>query len=201
MSFRDEINPDELLKPQIMLFLYTKGAFPMANDSGEVHWYMPEIRTIIPLDDYNFPRSLRKVMKESGFEYRYDLNQLEIIRACADRDRTWISDQLIDAYKSLIDSDNLHSVEVYKDKKLAGGLYGITYRGAFFGESMFSYISQSSKAALIKLIQHLNKRGFVLLDVQFITNHLKMFGAREISLDKFNSILQKALSKTGVTFQ
>lgn len=164
----------------------------MANENGKIDWYLPEIRTIIPLDNFNFPRSLKKIYYDSIFEFRIDTAILDVIKNCADRNPTWISEELIDAYKGLIEHKHLHSVEVFKDDILVGGLYGITYRGAFFGESMFSKVSQASKCALIKLIEHLKEREFLLLDVQYQTDHLKMFGAEEINMDEFNKRLHEA---------
>lgn len=192
MSEKRYIQKEDLLKPENMLLLYSKGAFPMSDDHGEVNWYLPETRTIIPLDNFNFPRTLRKFIEKSDFEFKYDHDPLRIIKKCSERKRTWISDTLIEAYKNLIKFGNLHSVEVYKNNKLGGGLYGITYKGAFFGESMFSTISQASKAALIKLIERLRIKKYVLLDVQFLTPHLKMFGAAEISFEEFHKLLLKA---------
>lgn len=185
----------ELLKPGNMISLYARGAFPMADEKGVINWYMPEVRTIIPLDDYNVPRTLRKFMEHSDFEYRFDYNIIKTVKNCADRKETWISPELIKAYKGLIKNNYLHSVEVYQNNKLVGGLYGVTYRGAFFGESMFSKASQASKSALVILLKHLNKKGFVLLDVQFQTEHLKMFGTKEISFDEFQTLLIKSHSK------
>ena len=182
----------DLLQPEIMIKLYARGAFPMADESGEINWYSPEIRTIIPLDDYNVPRSLRKFMDKSDFEYRYSTRQLEVIRECANREETWISEELIDAYKNLIKLGHLHSVEVYQKNKLVGGLYGITFAGAFFGESMFSKVPQASKSALVKLIERLNDKNFVVLDVQYLTEHLQMFGAVEISFIDFGRLLSEA---------
>lgn len=191
----DFINPERLLEPQNMIKLYSIGAFPMADDTGTINWYMPQIRTIIPLDNYNVPRSLRKFMEKSDFRYEFDKNILKVIKECANREQTWISGELINAYKGLIKINHVHSVEVYQGNKLVGGLYGVTYKGAFFGESMFSKVSQASKSALVKLLEHLNKKGFVLLDVQFQTEHLKMFGAKEIRFKEFEDLLAKAYEK------
>jgi leucyl/phenylalanyl-tRNA--protein transferase len=190
-----EFNRDDFLQPDTMLGLYARGAFPMSDETGNIDWYYPENRTIIPIEAFNFPRSLRKFLSSSGFEYRFDTCREDVIRHCAARDETWISEQLIDAYKGLIKMNNLHSVEVWHNGKLAGGLYGINYRGAFFGESMFSLVPQASKAALIKLLEHLLEKGFVLLDVQYMTEHLRMFGAKEISLNEYNRLLGLAYLK------
>ncbi|OGU34314.1 MAG: leucyl/phenylalanyl-tRNA--protein transferase [Ignavibacteria bacterium GWB2_35_6b] len=179
------IDRDELLLPYNMIKLYANGAFPMAEDDGEVNWYLPDTRTIIPLDNFNVPRSLKKFMDDCDFDYRYDLATMEVVKNCAKRKETWISTKLINAYKGLFEIGYLHSVEVYQKSKLVGGLYGVTYRGAFYGESMFSEVSQASKSALVKLIERLNERGFKLLDVQFQTEHLKMFGTVEIPFEDY----------------
>lgn len=186
---KKEIN---FLEPDIMIQLYARGAFPMADENEKINWYLPEIRTIIPLDNFNFPRSLKKIYYSNIFEYKFDTSILEVIKNCADRTTTWISNELIEAYKGLIKKGNLHSVEVYQNENLVGGLYGVTYKGAFFGESMFSKVSQASKCALIKLIEHLREKNFILLDVQYQTEHLKMFGAKEISFEEYQQLLIKS---------
>jgi len=171
----------------------------MADEiTGEINWYLPEIRTIIPLNNYNYPRSLRKSIKEQNFEFRYDHNFLPVVKACANRDKTWISDKLISSYLKLQELGHTHTVETWQDGELVGGLYGISYAGAFFGESMFSIVSQASKAALIKLIEHLNEKNFVMLDVQYITPHLEMFGAVEISFEEYNRLLQMAYRRESI---
>lgn len=185
----------DLLKPENMIFLYSRGAFPMADESGIIEWYMPETRTIIPLNRFNLPRSLKKFLSQSDFQFRYDTQTLEVMEECSRRESTWISEDLKSAYKSIFELGHLHSVEVLLDGNLAGGLYGVTYKGAFFGESMFSKVSQASKCALVKLIERLNEKGYILLDVQYQTDHLKMFGAEEISFKEFNLLLQEAYKK------
>ncbi|MBU2507716.1 MAG: leucyl/phenylalanyl-tRNA--protein transferase [Bacteroidetes bacterium] len=195
MSDENKIDSQMLLEPMNMLSLYARGAFPMADKGGEIHWYMPKVRAVIPLNKYNVPRSLKAHIKKMNFEYRIDSATFDVIKLCAQRDETWISKELIAAYKNLIKLGNLHSVEVFSEKKLVGGLFGITYRGAFFGESMFSLVEQASKAALVYLIEHLRKKGFVLLDVQFATDHLKMFGAVEIDFEAFTDKLIEAYLK------
>lgn len=192
MSERRRINPKDMLRPENMIMLYAQGAFPMADETGNINWYFPEVRTIIPLDNFNIPRSLKKFMSTSDFTYRYDTDTLNVIKCCAERETTWISEELIKAYKGLLALGHLHSVEVFSGNKLAGGLYGVTYKGAFFGESMFSKTTQASKCALVKLVERLNEKGFSLLDVQYQTGHLGMFGAREISLIEFNELLLKS---------
>jgi len=180
---------DELLLPENMIKLYSRGAFPMAEETGKINWYMPEIRSVIPLDNFNIPKSLKKFMASSGFTFRYDFDQMQIIKKCADREVTWIAPKLIDAYEKLNQLGYIHSVEVWLENKLVGGLYGIQYKGAFFGESMFSKIEQASKSALVKLFERLSERGFTLLDVQFMTDHLRMFGAKEIIFAEYLELL------------
>ena len=193
MNKRHKFDPKELLEPSSMLRLYAGGAFPMADETtGEISWYMPNIRTIIPLDRYNIPRSLKKGAAKLNFEIKFDSDFLPVVKGCAERDRTWISDELINAYLGLQKLGHVHTVETWQNGKLVGGLYGISYKGSFFGESMFSRVSQASKFALMNLIEHLNKNGFVLLDVQYITEHLKMFGAKEIPFEEYNRLLINA---------
>jgi leucyl/phenylalanyl-tRNA---protein transferase len=196
MSAKEDQISDELLKPDNMLRLYATGAFPMADqESGSIEWYLPDTRCIIPLNNFNIPRSTKKEIEKLNFEIRYDTDIVAVINGCADREHTWISERLIEAYKRLIKRGHVHSVETWKDGMLVGGLYGVTFRGAFFGESMFSKTSQASKAALINLLYHLKEKDFALLDVQYMTEHLKMFGAIEISLDEFKSHLLEAYQR------
>jgi len=196
VNSKENIDPKELLQPDNMIRLYASGAFPMADEkTGIINWYMPEVRTIIPLDNYNIPRSTRKAIQEEIFEIKFDVDFEKVVEGCADRESTWISNELVDAYRRLKKRGFIHTVETWKDGKLVGGLYGVTFRGAFFGESMFSKVSQASKAALVALLKHLVEKDFVLLDVQFMTEHLKMFGAVEISFDEFSKLLHKAYAK------
>jgi leucyl/phenylalanyl-tRNA---protein transferase len=187
---------EESLQPENMISLYARGAFPMADEyTKEINWYLPKTRTIIPLNDYNLPRSLRKFMEKTDIEIRYDFDFLPVVKACAEREQTWISDELIEAYLRLQKTGHIHTVEAWKKGKLVGGLYGVAYKGAFFGESMFSRVTQASKVALVNLIEHLKGKNFVLLDVQYMTEHLKMFGAKEISYEKYCSLLIEAYEK------
>lgn len=195
MSEGKYLSKKDLLKPENMILLYARGAFPMADEFGKINWYMPETRTIIPLDNFNIPRSLIKFLSRSNFKYNYDTCIENVIRNCADRESTWISDELFEAYKGLAKLGYLHSVEVFQTGDLVGGLYGIAYKGAFFGESMFSKVPQASKAALVKLFERLASKGFILLDVQYQTEHLKMFGAKEISFTEFNILLSEAYKR------
>ena len=193
MNSKEHFDPKELLKPDNMLRLYASGAFPMADaETGNINWYLPEIRTIIPLDIYNIPRSTKKVIEDKNFEVRFDNDFEGVLEGCADRESTWISEELKSAYRRLKKRGHIHTVETWKNDKLVGGLYGVVFRGAFFGESMFSKVSQASKAALVALLKHLKEKDFVLLDVQYMTEHLKMFGAIEISFEEYTKLLHKA---------
>ena len=193
MVSRNQFDPKELLKPDNMLRLYASGAFPMADSkTGTINWYMPETRTIIPLDHYNIPRSARKAAESIDFEIRKDTDFEGIINGCSDREQTWLSKDLIEAYKRLHKRGHVHTVETWLDGELVGGLYGITFRGAFFGESMFSRVSEASKTALIALIKHLKEKDYLLLDVQYLTEHLQMFGAVEIAFDVFTEMLRQS---------
>ncbi len=196
MSNKDNDFYNELLKPDNMLQLYAKGAFPMADQqTGLINWYLPETRCIIPLDNFNVPRSVKKIIDKEKFEFRFNTDFLSIVNGCADRESTWISEELIKAYQRLQRRGHIQTVETWKDGVLVGGLYGVTFRGAFFGESMFSKVSQASKTALVKLIYHLQENGYVLLDVQYMTDHLKMFGAIEINFEKYNQLLEEAYDR------
>ncbi len=195
MDNEDSLDKRELLKPDKMINLYARGAFPMADEFGEIDWYFPQIRTIIQLDNYNIPRSLKKFMKNNEYDIKYSFNPMEVVKNCANRSETWISAELISAYQNLFNLGHLHSVEVYEADELVGGLYGVTFRGAFFGESMFSKKPQTSKIALVKLLERLVEKNFVLLDVQYITPHLAMFGATEISLFDYEFLLNQAYKR------
>ena len=188
-----QINSNYLLLPANMLRMYASGAFPMADEKHvDIQWYFPEIRTIIPLHDYNLPRSLKKFMETSSFEIKRDTDFLSVVKGCAGRETTWISDELIEAYLRLYKRKHIHTVEVWQDGNLVGGLYGIVFMGAFFGESMFSKVPQASKVALAYLLQYLKEKNFVLLDVQYMTPHLKMFGAVEITYEEYQNLLSSA---------
>ena len=189
-----------MLTPQIVLDAYSKGLFPMAENRRDkkLFWIDPEVRGILPLDNFHIPRSLKKKIRNNPFEVRFDHNFAAVIRACAQqkpkRRETWINDEIIELYTKLFCMHHAHSVECWQEEKLVGGLYGISIGGAFFGESMFSSERDSSKIALVHLVARLNLAGFTLLDTQFITDHLKQFGAIEISRVEYHKILNGALN-------
>jgi len=186
---------DKLLEPGLMISMYARGSFPMAQEDGTIDWYLPKIRAIIHVNAFNIPKSLKKFMQTANFDYRFDSNIISVIKNCSNREETWISQDLIKAYERLINLGYVHSVEVYQKDELVGGLYGIAFRGAFFGESMFSKVHQASKCAMVKLFENLKIKGFDIVDVQYITNHLAMFGTIGISYDEYVNILVKAYKK------
>jgi leucyl/phenylalanyl-tRNA---protein transferase len=184
----------EELSTTLVLEAYRAGFFPMATErDGPITWHSPDPRAIIPLRSFRVPRSLRRVLRKGTFSIRVDSCFEEVIRACADRGETWISEEIIRTYIRLRDEGFGHSVEVWKDGVLAGGLYGVAIGGAFFGESMFSRVSNASKVALVALVDLLTKGGFVLLDTQYLTPHLEQFGAREIGRAEYLTLLEEAL--------
>jgi leucyl/phenylalanyl-tRNA--protein transferase len=187
--------PCQELTPELLLRAYAAGFFPMAEDrNGPTAWYSPDPRAIIPLDRFKISRSLRQRAHKGQLEIRTNTSFAEVMRRCAAREETWISDEIIEAYCQLFDMGHAHSVESWQHGRLVGGLYGVTLGGAFFGESMFSQVTDASKIALWYLIRRLTERGFLLLDTQFLTPHLASLGACEISRDDYLSLLDRALS-------
>jgi leucyl/phenylalanyl-tRNA--protein transferase len=168
------------LTPDVLLAAYRQGIFPMDVD-GVIRWFSPDPRAILPLDGFHVPRTLAQLWRQGRFDIRVDTCFETVVRACGKRDEgTWISREIVEAYARLHELGHAHSVEVFRDGQLAGGLYGVSIGGAFFGESMFHRRRDASKVALVALVEHLHDRGYRLLDVQFITPHLARFGAVEI---------------------
>ena len=185
------------LTPHLLINAYAQGIFPMAHEDGEIYWYDPDPRAILPLETFHIPRSLARTLRQGGFQVRFDTAFREVITACAEpapgRELTWINDKIIESYCELHALGFAHSVETWIEGKLTGGLYGVSLTGLFAGESMFSRATDSSKIALVYLVEHLRRQGFVLLDVQFMTPHLRRFGAVEISRKQYKKRLEKAL--------
>jgi leucyl/phenylalanyl-tRNA--protein transferase len=185
------------LTPDVLLRAYARGIFPMAHPDGEVYWYAPDPRAILPLDGLHVSTSLKRALRSGRFEVRVDSAFVQVMRACAEarpgRETTWISEELVDAYTRLHRLGFAHSVEAWRDGRLAGGLYGVTLRGLFAGESMFSRERDASKVALVHLAHRLRARGFTLLDTQFLTPHLQRLGAIEIPAAVYQQLLAEAL--------
>ena len=187
------------LRPDTLLCAYSVGIFPMANDrhDREIFWVEPRRRGVLPLDGFHVPRSLKKVLRAGRFHVTVDRAFERVIRACAEpapgRLRTWLNDELIEAYCDLAAAGHAHSVETWQADNLVGGLYGVSMGAAFFGESMFSKQSDASKVALVHLVERLKGRGFKLLDSQFMTEHLRQFGGIEIDRESYRRKLRDAL--------
>jgi leucyl/phenylalanyl-tRNA---protein transferase len=189
------------LKIEHLLNAYSQGIFPMADEDGTIYWYDPDPRAIIPLDTFHVPRSLARTIRQGGFEVRADTAFRAVMEACAepapDREITWINAEIIEAYCQLHTLGFAHCVEVWREGNLAGGLYGVTLGGLFAGESMFSRTRDSSKIALVYLVERLRQGGFCLLDTQFMTEHLRRFGTIEIPRHEYRLRLAHALTVWG----
>jgi leucyl/phenylalanyl-tRNA--protein transferase len=185
-----------MLEPDLLLTAYQRGIFPMAIDKrGRIGWFSPDPRAIIPLDDrFHIPHGLRRVLKQKKFEVTWDRDFETVMRECAKRkEGTWISRGIIESYCALHRLGHAHSAETRVDGKLVGGLYGVAIGGAFFGESMFHRTTDASKVALVALVERLRAKGFVLLDTQWITPHLKQFGTHEIPRREYLWQLENAV--------
>mgnify|MGYP000081206303 CR=1 FL=1 len=183
-----------IIAPDLLLEAYAGGMFPMAMENGEMGWFSPDPRGIIPIKEFHIPHGLKKVLRNNPFEVRIDTAFGAIMKGCADRESTWISDMIHRSYVKLHELGFAHSVEIWQDNTLVGGLYGLAMGGAFFGESMFSRVPNASKVALATLVSRLEARGFVLLDTQWVTEHLTQFGAHEIPRTTYLKRLNKALN-------
>jgi leucyl/phenylalanyl-tRNA--protein transferase len=191
------------LDPQMLLAAYCQGIFPMAHDDGEIYWYDPEPRSIIPLDGFHVSRRLARTVRNGGFEIRADTSFRAVMQACAEpapgRESSWISPEFVDAYTRLHMLGFAHSVEAWRGGRLVGGLYGVAIRGLFAGESMFSHERDASKVALVHLVERLRRGGFVLLDTQFVvTEHMRRFGTIDIPRAEYKRRLARALQVPAV---
>jgi leucyl/phenylalanyl-tRNA---protein transferase len=182
-----------VLPPDLLLQAYSQGMFPMAMESGELGWFSPDPRGVIPIRGFHIPHGMHKLLRDAPFEIRINTAFTTVMRGCAKRETTWISDTILRSYVRLHELGFAHSVEAWQGRKLAGGLYGVAIGGAFFGESMFSKESGASKLALHALVRRLEIRGFTLLDTQWVTGHLRMFGAYEITRSEYMHRLRLAL--------
>jgi len=191
--------PGHRIPTDLLLRAYASGVFPMAEsaDDPEIFWVRPEMRGILPLDRFHAPKSLMKTVRQGRFEVRIDTDFPGVIDGCAEaragRMSTWINRPIREAYTALFQRGHCHTVEAWRDGRLAGGLYGVTLGRAFFGESMFSRETDASKVCLVHLVERLKERGFVLLDTQFTTEHLKRFGAIDVPRAKYERLLEEAL--------
>ena len=188
-----------MLSSALLVSAYASGWFPMAVDNGEIRWYSPDPRGILPLDGFHVSRRLARVLRSGAFRIEVNRNFGAVIRACAERDRdghdtgTWINREILESYDALHAQGLAHSVEVWQGEALVGGLYGVALEGAFFGESMFHTVTDASKVALAALVDRLRARNYPLLDIQWVTDHLSQFGAVEIPRDAYLQRLQRAM--------
>ncbi len=186
------------LEWQDVLNGYSLGIFPMGDDDGSISWYETSPRAILPIererDVIHVPRSLLQVIKKNTFEIRIDTAFDRVLAFCAERETTWINRLIMDAYTGLFERGYAHSIETWRDGRLAGGLYGVAYKGAFFGESMFYLQSNASKAAVIKLFEILKANKYILLDIQMMTDHFRTFGAIDVSKNNYHKMLERAMS-------
>ncbi|MCP4004134.1 MAG: leucyl/phenylalanyl-tRNA--protein transferase [bacterium] len=192
---------------EMLLWAYRRGIFPMADSrTGQLDFYSPDPRAIIPLDGLHVPHSLARVVRSGRFEVRTNSDFEQVIRACsasrAGREETWLDERLIRLYVRLHELGHAHSVEAWRDDKLVGGLYGVQAGAAFCGESMFSRPedggTDSSKVCLVNLVERLNSGGFELLDTQFSTPHLKRLGCLEVSRERYLELLERAIARRAV---
>lgn len=194
------------ITPETLLRAYSAGLFPMAEsaDDPEIYWVQPKIRGIIPLDRFHVSRSLAKTLRHKPFEIRVNTAFDRVMEFCAEstemRPTTWINPMILTLYKELHRMGYTHSVEAWEGHELVGGLYGVSLGSAFFGESMFSRRKDASKICLVHLVERMRDRGFTLLDTQFTTEHLKTFGAIDISRRDYEKLLEKAMQSDDLDF-
>jgi leucyl/phenylalanyl-tRNA---protein transferase len=191
------------ITPEVLLKAYACGIFPMAEsaDDPALYWIEPERRGVLPLDSFHVPARLKRTLRQDHYRVVCDHDFEAVIDGCAEpaagRARTWINTRIRTLYRGLYMRGHCHTVEVYDGSALVGGLYGVSLGGAFFGESMFHRVRDASKIALVHLVARLRAGGFVLLDTQFVTDHLKIFGARELTRRQYHRQLEAALVVNG----
>lgn len=185
--------------PQLVLSAYTQGIFPMAHpeEDDRIYWYAPDPRAVMPIEDFHCPRRLGQTIRNKPFDIWVNRDFEGVVDGCAapreTQDQTWISSGLADVYAELYELGFVHTVEAWKDEELVGGLYGVAIGGFFAGESMFYRETDASKICLVHLARRLDERGFELLDIQFLTDHLEQFGAYEISREEYERRLAEAI--------
>ena len=186
-------NRKQTLDPFMVINAYAQGIFPMADHDGSIYWYAPDPRAILEHDDLHISHSLRATLRKGTYDVKMDTAFEQVMRYCADREETWINEVFIETYTQLHLAGLAHSVEAWHHGKLVGGLYGVSLRGAFMGESMFSHATDASKVCLVALVEHLKVRGYVLHDTQFLTPHLETLGIKEIPRHVYERRLREAL--------
>jgi len=204
MAGRRRKHPE--ITPELLLRAYSIGLFPMADsaDDPELFWVEPDLRGVIPLDEFHVSRSLAKTIRKAPFDIRFDTAFDAVVKSCAeaapDRPSTWINAKIKSLYGTLHRMGHAHSVEAWEGDQLVGGLYGVSLGAAFFGESMFSRRTDASKICLVALVERLRERGFRLLDTQFTTEHLKTFGAIDVPKIEYEDMLANGLASPHLPF-
>lgn len=184
-----------ILMPEVLLVGYRNGFFPMAETgTGRIAWHRPDPRAIIPMDNVHVSRSLRQAIQRKLFRITFNTAFVDVITRCSEREESWISDEIIEAYKGLHEMGYAHSAEAWQGSTLVGGLYGVHIGAAFFGESMFSSVSNASKVAFAHLVSRLAHRGFELLDTQYINDFTESLGAIEIPDAEYTALLANAIA-------
>ena len=192
LTSQNSDQPD-IIPLEALLNAYANGVFPMAED-GEILWFSPERRGLIPLDSrFRIPHGLRRTLKRGIYEVRWNTAFREVMLACAERKETWIDEVILESYCALHEEGFAHSVECWDADGLQGGLYGVALPGVFFGESMFHRKTDASKVALVALVETLREKNFHLLDTQWMTDHLRQFGGYELPRREYLAQLQAAL--------
>jgi len=186
--------PGMRLSPELLERAYRQGVFPMPGAFGSIQWHQPDPRAVLPLEQFHASRSLQRKLDKNYFDVTYNRDFTGVMRACAERKPTWINAEFIANYTQLHRLGKGHSVEVWKDGALVGGIYGVHLGGAFFAESKFHRATDASKVALAKLVERLRERRFALLEVQFLTDHLAQFGVIEIPHAQYLKQLDAALA-------
>ncbi len=187
-----------MIEPNELLNAYANGIFPMADsrDDEDAKWYTSSRRGIIPIDNFHVSSNVRRIIRNKHYHIKFDYNFRQVMEACADRNSTWISHEIIESYSRLHELGYAHSVSIYNKKwELVGGQYGVSLGAAFFGESLFGWAKEASKVALFWTHQALQKGGFELWDTQFWTEHLAQFGCIEIPAEEYEKRLRSALEK------
>lgn len=184
-----------MIPVDLLISAYRQGVFPMAEPGGEIAWFSPDPRGILLLETFHVPHGLKRALKKQQFEIRFDSAFDAVLAGCADRSETWIDGRIKQSYTELFHLGLAHSVEAWVDGRLGGGLYGVALGGVFFGESMFHTVTDASKVALVALIERMQKSGMGFLDIQWVTPHLRTFGACEVPRWTYLQLLKAQIDR------